>query len=428
MRAEKPAQGVLVGYDNRFGVGALRPRRRRNHRHDRHAGVARRRALPFARAFPAGAAARRGGRHHDHRQPQSLSLERNQVQGQLRQFGAAFDRRADRSRSWPPCWPAAFRRLPPRADLIHSLDILAPYLDTLEKLVDWEKLRAAGLRFVVDPMHGAARGLLAALMRRHGVACDEIRGTRDPLFGGVNPEPIEPHVAALREAVRAGGYDAGFAADGDGDRIGAMDSRRHVHHAAPDLFHPVLASRRNAQDCPATWPRLFPPPSCSIRSPRAIGRRVHEVPVGFKYICELMLERDILLGGEESGGIGTKLYLPERDATVVRAAAGRSHGLAPQVARRTGRPSARRIRRASLRPRGPGAAPRTKRARHRIFLGCRSLTRILDWPVVRREDLDGIKVYLGEIGWVMVRASGTEQMLRIYSETTRPETTAAHPE
>ena len=114
-------------------------------------------------------------------------------------------------------------RLPARPEQIHSLDVLAPYLDTIEKLVDWEKLRGAKLRFVVDPMHGSARGLLLALMRRHGVACDEIRGTRDPLFGGVNPEPIEPHVAALRDAVRAGNYDAGFAADGDGDRIGAMD-------------------------------------------------------------------------------------------------------------------------------------------------------------------------------------------------------------
>jgi phosphomannomutase len=113
--------------------------------------------------------------------------------------------------------------LPPRSDLIHSLDIRAPYLETIEKLVDWERIRGAGFRFVVDPMHGSAAGLLQELFTRHGVACDEIRGTRDPLFGGVNPEPIEPHIEALRQAVRAGGYDAGFCADGDGDRIGAMD-------------------------------------------------------------------------------------------------------------------------------------------------------------------------------------------------------------
>jgi phosphomannomutase len=113
--------------------------------------------------------------------------------------------------------------LPPRNDLLHSLDVRVPYLETIEKLVDWDRLRAAKFRFVLDPMHGAARGLLRDLFLRNGIACDEIRGNRDPLFGGVNPEPIEPHVETLRQAVRRGNYDAGLAFDGDGDRIGAMD-------------------------------------------------------------------------------------------------------------------------------------------------------------------------------------------------------------
>ena len=113
--------------------------------------------------------------------------------------------------------------LPPRNELIQSIDVRTPYLETLDKLVDWDKMRAANFRFVVDPMHGSGRGLLRDLFARHGVPCDEIRGTRDPLFGGVNPEPIEPHVEALRRAVVDGKYDAGFALDGDADRIGAID-------------------------------------------------------------------------------------------------------------------------------------------------------------------------------------------------------------
>ena len=113
--------------------------------------------------------------------------------------------------------------LPAQPGNIHSLDILTPYCETIEKLVDWERIRAANFRFVVDPMHGAARGLLRGIMTRHGVLCDEIRGTRDPLFGGAHPEPIEPHVEALRRAVVSGGYHAGLCADGDGDRTGAMD-------------------------------------------------------------------------------------------------------------------------------------------------------------------------------------------------------------
>src|SRR6202045_2428101 len=106
--------------------------------------------------------------------------------------------------------------LPPRKSLIQPLEPRAPYLDTLEKLVDWQRLRKAKFRFVSDVMHGSATGLLVELFRRNGIACDEIRGTRDPRFGGVHPEPIEPHIEALRQAVVAGKFDAGFCAHGDG--------------------------------------------------------------------------------------------------------------------------------------------------------------------------------------------------------------------
>src|SRR5258708_16992266 len=91
--------------------------------------------------------------------------------------------------------------LPARPENIQSLDILSPYLETIEKLVDWDRIRAAKFRFVVDPMHGAARGLLRELMTRHGIDRHQIRGKRDPLFGGVNPDPIGPHVEALPPAV-----------------------------------------------------------------------------------------------------------------------------------------------------------------------------------------------------------------------------------
>jgi phosphomannomutase len=113
--------------------------------------------------------------------------------------------------------------LPPRSDLQHTLDPRAPYLDALEKLIDWDRLRKAQFRFLSDPMHGSSAGLLRELFTRNNIVCDEIRGTRDPRFGNAHPEPIEPHIQPLRDAVLAGKYDAGFCADGDGDRIGAID-------------------------------------------------------------------------------------------------------------------------------------------------------------------------------------------------------------
>ena len=136
--------------------------------------------------------------------------------------------------------------LPPRIDLIHSLDVRTPYLETLAGLVDWDRLRASKLRFLIDPMHGAGRGLLRELFRRQGIEAGEIRGNRDPLFGGVNPEPIEPNVEALRQALRAGGYDAGIALDGDADRIGtatevisAIQAQNNVNPAGQIGAEPI---------------------------------------------------------------------------------------------------------------------------------------------------------------------------------------------
>jgi phosphomannomutase len=311
--------------------------------------------------------------------------------------------------------------LPPREDQIHSLDLLTPYLETIEKLVDWEKLRSAGLRFMVDPMHGAASGLLAGLMRRHAIACDEIRGTRDPLFGGVHPEPIEPHLAALQKAVCEGHYDAGFAADGDGDRIGAVDrdGRFITPHQVLSILFWHLAGTR---EVPGHLAKTFSTTKLLDKIAARFRRQVFEVPIGFKYIAEVMLENDILLGGEESGGIGTKLYLPERDATVTalllaEVMAWHGKSLGQLVAELHGQFGEHHYGRVDL------ELPPGQKARAIEYFAGPKMQRLLDWPIVRREDLDGVKVYLGEIGWVMVRASGTEPMLRIYSETTRPETT-----
>jgi phosphomannomutase len=305
--------------------------------------------------------------------------------------------------------------LPARPDCIQSLDILSPYLETIDKLVDWDKIRAAKFRFIVDPMHGAARGLLRELMTRHGVACDEIRGTRDPLFGGVNPEPIEPHVEALRRAVLSGGYHAGLCADGDGDRIGAMD-RDGTFITPHQIFSILLWHLAGTRGIPGDVAKTFSSTKMLDKIAAKFGRKVFETPIGFKYICELMLERDILLGGEESGGIGTKLYLPERDATVmalllVEVMAWQGKSLGELVAQLHAEFGEHHYGRVDLE-----LKPGQKERAIAHFSGAK-FSRLLDWPVARREDLDGIKLYLGEIGWVMLRASGTEPMLRVYSET-----------
>jgi len=312
--------------------------------------------------------------------------------------------------------------LPPRKNLIQPLEPRAPYLDTLEKLVDWQRLKNAKFRFVSDVMHGSATGLLVELFRRNGVACDEIRGTRDPRFGGVHPEPIEPHIDALRQAVLAGKFDAGLCADGDGDRIGAID-RNGAFINPHQIFALLVWHLAGTRNLPGDIAKTFSVTKLIDKLATKFGRKLHEVPIGFKYICELMLEQNILIGGEESGGIGTSLYIPERDATVsalllaeLMAWHGKSLGeLLAALHAEFGEYHYGRVD-LDLKP-----GQKEKAIAH---FSNGKLNRILDLPVVRREDMDGIKVYLGEAGWVMVRASGTENLLRVYSETSMAETTS----
>ena len=311
--------------------------------------------------------------------------------------------------------------LPPQPKLIQPLEPRAPYLDTLEKLVDWDRIRKSNLRFVFDAMHGSAAGLLPQLFRRNDVHCDEIRGVRDPRFGGIHPEPIEPHVRALQDAVVAGKYDAGFAADGDGDRIGAVDrDGAFVNpHQIFSLLVWHLAGMRNLSGDIA---KTFSVTKLIDKLATKLGRKLHEVPIGFKYICELMLEQNILIGGEESGGIGFSLYLPERDATVsalflaeLMAWHGKSLGeLLAALHKEFGEHHYGRI--------DLDVKPGQKEKAIAYFSNgkCKE---VLNLPVTRCEDLDGIKLYLDDAGWVMVRASGTENLLRVYSETNKKETT-----
>ncbi len=311
--------------------------------------------------------------------------------------------------------------LPPQPKLIQPLEPRAPYLNTLEKLVDWDRIRKANFRFVSDAMYGSAAGLLPELFRRNGVPCDEIRGTRDPRFGGVHPEPIEPHIRPLGDAVVAGKYHAGFAADGDGDRIGAID--RDGSFVNPhQIFALLVWHLAGMRNLPGEIAKTFSVTKLIDKLAAKLDRKLHEVPIGFKYICELMLEQNILIGGEESGGIGFSLYLPERDATVsalflaeLMAWHGKSLGeLLAALHTEFGEHHYGRI--------DLDVKPGQKEKAIDYFSDgkCKEL---LNLSVTRRENLDGIKLYLADVGWVMVRASGTENLLRVYSETNKIETT-----
>lgn len=308
----------------------------------------------------------------------------------------------------------------PQRRLIERADLKAPYLERLAALVDLPAIARSGCRFVLDPMYGAAAGFLGELLAQHGISCTEIHGRRDPLFGGIHPEPIPPHLDELAAAVCREGCDAGLATDGDGDRVGAVDAAgRFVdpHRIFSLLLRHLLARGERGEIA-----RTFSATQMVNRIADRYGLRVHETPIGFKYICDLMLERNLLIGGEESGGIGIRWHIPERDGLLVSL-------LVAEILARSGKPLAALVEELNAEF-GPHHFARVdialepeQKERALAALARNEPGKLGPWTVVGREDLDGIKFHLLNAGWLLFRASGTEPLLRLYAETPAPELT-----
>ncbi|MGE5326703.1 MAG: phosphoglucomutase/phosphomannomutase family protein, partial [Deltaproteobacteria bacterium] len=308
------------------------------------------------------------------------------------------------------------RRRPRRARLalIESADLVGSYLERLKTLVHLERVRASGRKFVVDPMFGAGQGCLARLFKEAHIPCEEIHGERNPIFPGMNPEPIEPHIEGLRQAVVKGGHDAGFATDGDADRLGAID-RDGTFIDSHKIFSILL--RHLAEDLRLNGEvvKTFSTTRMVDKLARKYGFPLHITPIGFKYICELMLTRNVLIGGEESGGIGVKGHLPERDGVLnalylAEVMADRGKTLGELVAELTREFGPHFYGRLDLEVE-LAAAQKFVRQASRL-----KGKRLAGLKVTAFDDLDGVKLLFGDSAWLLLRASGTENVLRLYAE------------
>jgi phosphomannomutase len=311
-----------------------------------------------------------------------------------------------------------------RPAAIAEVDFRPGYLAAIRKFADLDLIAKSGFKFAVDCMYGAGSGILAGIFGSIGVDYVEIRANHDPLFPGINPEPIEPHVRALEEAVVQHHCHAGLVTDGDADRIGAADE--HGNFVDPHKIYAVLLEwLLTRKKWPGDVTRAFNTTSMLDRICARHGRTLHEHGIGFKYVCDLMLEKDILIGGEESGGIGIARHLPERDGLLnallianVMAEEGKTLGqLVQQLQTTYGEHQYGRID-LHIDDRLKNAAIARAKAGVREFAGM---------AVEHVETLDGIKFFLdnpeakGKANaaktWLLLRASGTEPLLRIYSES-----------
>ena len=203
----------------------------------------------------------------------------------------------------------------PQTAPITEVDFLPTYLKAIEDFADLDLISKSGMKFCIDSMYGAGGTILADIFTRIGVAHHQIRSRPDPLFPGINPEPIEPNIRALGEATVANGCQAGLCTDGDADRIGAIDENGNFvdpHKIYSALLNWVLQYK----NWPGAVTRAFNTTKMLDRIAMKYHRELIEHGIGFKYVVDLMLEREIVMGGEESGGIGFQRHLPERDGRI----------------------------------------------------------------------------------------------------------------
>jgi phosphomannomutase len=310
--------------------------------------------------------------------------------------------------------------------VIEEVDLKPAYVEAISRFADLSTISNANFKFAVDAMYGSGRGIVSGIFNDHGIRHVAIRQELNPLFPGINPEPIEPHIAMLQQTVVKEGCDAGLATDGDADRIGAVaedGSFVDSHKIFSVLLQWLLARKK--------WPgevvRAFNTTRMVDRIAAKHGRKLNECPIGFKYIADLMMERDIVIGGEESGGIGYSRFLPERDGLL-------NSLLLANVMADEREPLGQLV--ADLqREYGPHFYGRRdlhipEDVKQRAILRARSdgTNRLGNYAVLKKEGLDGIKFFLdapndnnGAEAWVLFRASGTEPLLRVYAEAASPD-------
>ena len=307
---------------------------------------------------------------------------------------------------------------------IEEVDFAPSYIAALESFVDLKAIKASGYKFLIDTMYGAGKGYIAGIFERAGIPFVEFRSELNPAFPGINPEPILPHIAATQKAVVAEKCDAGLITDGDADRIGSVDEHGNVVDAHK-IFSILLQWLLERKKWPGDVTRAFNTTKMLDRISARHGRTLHEHGIGFKYVCDLMLEKDILIGGEESGGVGISKHLPERDGLLnslllANVMADEHKTLGELVAALQAEYGEHQYGRIDMHIDEALKQSAIRRAKAGV-------NDIAGLKVLRVETLDGIKFFLENPActdkkdaaetWLLLRASGTEPLLRVYCES-----------
>jgi phosphoglucomutase len=291
-----------------------------------------------------------------------------------------------------------------------------PYFEQLRKMIRFEVLARAKGSFVCDAVHGCGAGWLDRILRDHGVSVSELRANRDVLFDGTGPDPSEENLAPLKQAVSEKKALAGLATDGDADRFGIVDcdgrfvQPNHILGLAFDYLLETRGYKLGASRSVATTQLLD-------AVGKLYGVKIHETPVGFKYVGPLLRGDQITLGGEESAGLTIRGHLPEKDGVlacllVAEMIAARQASLGEQLRdlfRRVGREFWPVRMNLHLPDQARASLPARLKEDFRTFVGRR---------VAKIDRTDGCQLTFEDGSWILMRRSGTEPVARIYTEST----------
>jgi len=304
--------------------------------------------------------------------------------------------------------------------LIERINPTPAYYDHLRQLIDFDKIADNPQHIVVDSMFGSGRGQIRGILQGTGCEVFEVRGEMNPGFGGIHPEPIGHYLGALAGAIAAGHGQLGLATDGDADRLGAMDGRGQFvdPHRIMALALKYLYEKRGLR---GKVVKTVSTTQMINRLAEKFGLEVIETPVGFNYIAEWMLQDDVLIGGEESGGISFKGHIPEGDGILMGL-------LLTEMVAESGVPLDEMV--ADLLAEvGPAHYKRVDLRLARPIVKEQMVKQLAeDAPssiggveISSVNTMDGVKYLLADDSWLLIRPSGTEPVLRVYAEAREPE-------
>jgi len=302
--------------------------------------------------------------------------------------------------------------------LVEYLDLAPIYFQHVARLIDLDELRRARLKVVVDPMYGAGAGYLKALLDGGAIKVVEINGERNPLFPGIQPEPIAANLAKLSATVREQGANVGLATDGDADRLGIIDEKG-MFLTTLQVFALLCLYLLEIRGERGLIVKTITTTGMLDRLGEIFNVPVRETPVGFKYVAPIMLAENALIGGEESGGFGFRGHMPERDGILsalyfldLMVKTGKNPSeLIEYLYSKVGPYHFDRVDVEFPEPERQVIIERIKHNHPEYIDGVK---------VVKFDTTDGFRFILADTTWLLIRFSGTEPLLRIYAESSTP--------